>query len=120
MFRFDQEREIGAVEDVEGGRAWVEQRQGVVGDDGFRNWWWGKDAIAVDTEELEEEKDRERKKEIARKQAQKAEKQREHKMMMAAKTKQKELLAEKRPSEMAERDEIRREAIRLAQIETAR
>lgn len=70
--------------------------------------------------EIEEEKARERKKEIARKQKQKAEKQREHKMMMVAKTRQRELLAEKRLSEMAERDEIRREAIHMAQLETAR
>ena len=39
---------------------------------------------------------------------------------MVAKTHQKELLAEKRLSEMAERDRIRREAIFLAQEETAR
>ena len=70
--------------------------------------------------EMEAEKTKERKKETVRKQKQKAEKQREHKMMMLAKTKQKELLAEKRLSEMAERDEIRRDAIALAQIETAR
>ena len=56
MLRFDQEGDIGAVEDIKGGRAWVEQRQGVVGDDGFRHWWRGIDVVEVDTGELEEEK----------------------------------------------------------------
>ena len=58
MIRFDQEGDVGAVEDVEGGRAWVVQGQGVVGDDGFRHWWRGIDAVEVDTDELEEEKEK--------------------------------------------------------------
>ena len=57
MLRFDQEGDVGPVEDFEGGQAWVEQGQGVVGDDCFRHWWRGIDAVEVDTEKLEEEKE---------------------------------------------------------------
>ena len=57
MLRFDQEGDIGAIEDVEGGRAWVVQGQGVVGDDGFRHWWRGVDEVQVDTDQLQDEKE---------------------------------------------------------------
>ena len=57
MLWLDQEGDVGTVEDVEGGRAWVEEGQGVVGNvSGFRHWRRGVDSIEVDTNELEEEK----------------------------------------------------------------
>ena len=62
MLRFNQEGDIGAIEDLEGGRTWVEQGEGVVGDNGFRHWWRGVDVVEVDSDKLEEEKEKGEKK----------------------------------------------------------
>ena len=58
MLWFNQEGNIRAVEDLEGGRAWVEQGEGVAGDNGFKHWWRRIDSIEVDGNELEEEKEK--------------------------------------------------------------
>ena len=57
MVRFNQEGNIGAVNDVEGGKVLVEEGEGVVGDDGFRHRWRGVDAVQVDTDQLQDEKE---------------------------------------------------------------
>ena len=68
----------------------------------------------------EEKEKKKRAKEILAKQKQKAERQREHKMMIEAKEQQRELLAEKRLQQMAEKDLVRKEAAELAQEEVAK